>query len=222
MSIKEKLNEINKNITKFSQVASIKMVAVTKYATDEQLLEASRAGVKIFGESYVLAALDRIERLASKLNKDIEWHLIGTLQKNKVNKAVGRFNLIQSVDSLELLEKIDLRSASLGIKQEILIQVNISGEITKSGFSPSDFSSSLDKILTYKNVKVKGLMAMNAQYSSDQTLDENFKIMRSLLNLLSSKRPDAEFDLSVGMSADYCASLKRGATMVRIGSALFG
>ena len=222
MSIKEKLNEINKNITKFSGSTAIKMVAVTKYASDEQLLDAFEAGVRIFGESYVLPALDRIGRLESSLNGEVEWHLIGSLQKNKVNKAVGRFNLIQSVSSLDLLEKIDLRSASLGIQQEILIQINISRELTKGGFSPADFSQNLDRILAFKNVKIRGLMAMNAQHSSVEVLDENFKIMRSLLNLLVSKRPDAEFDLSVGMSADYCASLQRGATMVRIGSALFG
>lgn len=222
MSIKEKLNKINKNIGDFAQKSNVKLVAVSKYASDEQILEAYAEGIRIFGESYIAPALDRIDRITSKLDNSVEWHLIGTLQKNKVNKAVGNFKLIQSVDSIELLKKIDSCSAILNIKQKILIQINISGEANKHGFSPVEFTNALSEILNFKNIDVRGLMAMNAQASSEKKLDENFKVMQRLLSLLQNNKPDAEFDLSIGMSSDYCAALKRGSTMVRVGKALFG
>jgi uncharacterized pyridoxal phosphate-containing UPF0001 family protein len=121
MGLKEKLKTINENISKFAQQSSVKLIAVSKYASDEQILEAYAEGVRVFGENYVISALNRINRISNNFNNDVEWHLIGTLQKNKVNKAVGNFRLIQSVDSLELLQSIDKRSASLGIKQAVLI-----------------------------------------------------------------------------------------------------
>lgn len=222
MSLKEKLKTINENISNFARQANVKLIAVSKYASDEEIIEAYAEGVRIFGESYVISALDRINRISNNFNNDVEWHLIGTLQKNKVNKAVGNFRLIQSVNSLELLKSIDKRSASLGIKQAVLLQINISNEATKNGFSPSDFTNELNNLLNFKNIEIRGLMAMNAYLSSESILDENFKIMQSLLDLLQNKRPEAEFDLSMGMSSDYCAALQRGSTMIRVGKALFG
>jgi pyridoxal phosphate enzyme (YggS family) len=222
MSLKEKLKTINKNISKFAQKSNVKLVAVSKYASDEQIIEAYTEGVRVFGESYVISALDRINRISNNFNNDVEWHLIGTLQKNKVNKAVGNFRLIQSVNSLELLKSIDKRSASLGIRQAVLLQINISNETNKNGFSPSDFTNKLNNLLDFKNIEIRGLMAMNAHLSSESVLDENFRIMQSLLDLLQNKRPEAEFDLSIGMSSDYCAALQRGSTIIRIGKALFG
>jgi pyridoxal phosphate enzyme (YggS family) len=222
MSLKEKLKTINKNISDFAKQGNVKLIAVSKYASDEQIIEAYTEGVRIFGESYVISALDRINRISNNFNNDVEWHLIGTLQKNKVNKAVGNFRLIQSVNSLELLKSIDKRSAALGIKQAVLLQINISNEATKNGFSPSDFANELNNLLNFKNIEIRGLMAMNAHLSSESVLDENFRIMQSLLDLLQNKRPEAEFDLSIGMSSDYCAALQRGSTMIRIGKALFG
>jgi len=221
MSIKEKLKKINENISQFAQKSDIKLVAVSKYASDEQVLEAYAEGVKIFGESYVSPALDRISRLNPYLH-NIEWHLLGSLQKNKVNKVVGAFQVIQSVDSIELLEKIDKRSANLNIKQAILLQINISNEPQKHGFSPKEFIHELPNILRYENVELRGLMALNAKSSSQEKLDESFKILRSLLSLLKQEKPNTEFELSVGMSGDYVEALKRGSSMVRVGEALFG
>jgi len=222
MSLKEKLKTINENISKFAKQSSVKLIAVSKYASDEQILEAYAEGVRVFGENYVISALDRINRISNNFNNDVEWHLIGTLQKNKVNKAVGNFRLIQSVNSLELLKSIDKRSASLGIKQAVLLQINISNEANKSGFTSSNFANELSDLLDFKNIEIRGLMAMNAYLSSESILDENFRIMKNLLGLLQNQRPDAEFDLSIGMSSDYCAALQRGSTMIRIGKALFG
>jgi pyridoxal phosphate enzyme (YggS family) len=222
MSLKEKLKTINKNISNFAGQHNVKLIAVSKYASDEQVIEAYSEGIRIFGESYVVSALDRINRISNNFNNDVEWHLVGTLQKNKVKKAVGNFRLIQSVNSLELLKSIDDRSASLGIRQAVLIQINISNETNKNGFSPSSFTNELNNLLNFKNIEIRGLMAMNAHLSSESTLDENFRIMRNLLSLLQNQRPNAEFDLSIGMSSDYCAALQRGSTMIRIGKALFG
>jgi PLP dependent protein len=222
MGLKEKLKTINKNISSFAKQSNVKLIAVSKYASDEQIIEAYSEGIRIFGESYVISALERITRISNNFDSDVEWHLVGTLQKNKVNKAVGNFKLIQSVNSLDLLKSIDERSASLGIKQAILLQINISNETNKKGFTPLTFTNELNNLLNFKNIEIRGLMAMNAYLSSESMLDENFRIMQSLLSLLQNKRPDAGFDLSVGMSSDYCASLQRGSTMIRIGKALFG
>ena len=125
MSLKEKLKTINKNIGNFAGQHNVKLIAVSKYASDEQVIEAYSEGIRIFGESYVVSALDRINRISNNFNNDVEWHLVGTLQKNKVKKAVGNFRLIQSVNSLDLLKSIDERSALLDIRQAVLIQINI-------------------------------------------------------------------------------------------------
>ena len=106
--------------------------------------------------------------------------------------------------------------------KQVLIQINISNEANKNGFTPSSFTNELNNLLNFKNIEIRGLMAMNAHLSSKSTLDENFRIMRNLLSLLQNQRPNAEFDLSMGMSSDYCAALQRGSTMIRIGKALFG
>ncbi len=222
MQIEERLTEIRNNIKSFARVDDVKLVAITKYADDAQVIEAEKLGVNIFGENYVGPALEKIKRLTPKFSSEVEWHLTGTLQKNKVNKAVGNFSLIQSVDSIELLERIDARSKSMSIKQDILIQINISNSPTKHGFSKEDFETNINKILSFKNVSIKGLMTMFEHSQDSEYLVKEFQIMNNLEILLKSFKPENEFELSMGMSGDYCAALKGGASMIRIGRALFG
>lgn len=222
MQIEERLTEIRNNIKSFARVDDVKLVAITKYADDAQVIEAEKLGVNIFGENYVGPALEKIKRLTPKFSSEVEWHLTGTLQKNKVNKAVGNFSLIQSVDSIELLERIDARSKSMSIKQDILIQINISNSPTKHGFSKEDFETNINKILSFKNVSIKGLMTMFEHSQDSESLVKEFQIMNNLEILLKSFKPENEFELSMGMSGDYCAALKGGASMIRIGRALFG
>ncbi|NQY79690.1 MAG: YggS family pyridoxal phosphate-dependent enzyme [Candidatus Caenarcaniphilales bacterium] len=222
MQIKERLNEISNNIKSFATADDIKLVAVTKYADDAQVIEAEKLGVKIFGENYVGPALEKIKRLTPYFTNKVEWHLTGTLQKNKVNKAVGNFSLIQSIDSIELLEKVDARSKSMNIKQDVLIQINISNSPTKHGFSKEDFETNISKILSFENVSIKGLMTMFEHGQDSESLEKELQIMNNLKILLKSFKPENEFELSMGMSGDYCAALKGGASMIRIGRALFG
>ena len=222
MSIAEKLNKINENIKRFATSANVKLVAVSKYAEDSQVLEAEKLGVNIFAENYVSPALEKMARLKDRFTGEVAWHLTGTLQKNKVNKAVGNFALIQSVDSISLLERIDSRSKNLAIKQEVLIQINVSASPSKHGFSVAGFQENLDKIFSFENVEEKGLMTMFEKEESESSFRQQITVMNDLKNLLQSKNPDNEFDLSMGMSSDYCEALSGGASMIRIGRELFG
>ena len=160
MSLKKRLSIIKNNIKSFAKADDVSLVAITKYAEDEQVIEAEKLGVRIFGENYVGPALDKINRLAPQFKNKVEWHLTGTLQKNKVNKAVGNFSLIQSIDSISLLEKVDSRSKSLNINQDILIQININNSPNKHGFTKEEFQENIKKILSFENVSIKGLMTM--------------------------------------------------------------
>lgn len=222
MQVKERLNKIMNNIKSFASVDDVKLVAVTKYADDAQVIEAEKLGIRIFGENYVGPALDKIKRLTPYFKNKVEWHLTGTLQKNKVNKAVGNFSLIQSIDSIELLDKVNARSMSMNITQDVLIQINISNSPNKHGFSKENFETNISKILSFENVAIKGLMTMFDHNQDSESLERELQIMNNLKVLLKSFKPENEFELSMGMSGDYCAALKAGASMIRIGKALFG
>ncbi len=184
------------------------------------MLEAYKLGIRDFGENYVLAALERINKLRA-LMPEAQWHLTGHLQKNKVNKVVGIFSYIQSVDSLELAELIARRAESLGIEQKILLQINISTEESKSGFSSELISQEFPKLSKLKGLKIKGLMTMAPHQASSQDLEKIFTKLRELRDYLSREHNYPLEHLSMGMSNDYALAISQGSTMIRLGRALF-
>ena len=200
----------------------IKLIAVTKTISIQQIKEAIGAGLRIFGESKVQEAKEKIQDARFKMqDSDIQWHLIGHLQKNKAKTAVELFEMIHSVDSLELAEATDKHAEKTGKIQKILLQVKISDEISKYGILKDNLSETIKEISEMKNLSIKGLMTIPPFF-------ENPENARPYFNELRALRDKAEImgfnlpELSMGMTNDFEVAIEEGATMVRIGTAIFG
>jgi len=198
------------------------LVAVSKYVPAEAIEGAFHAGIQCFGESKAVEALKKREQLDPDINEAIEWHFIGSIQSNKLNKIVGHYDLIHSVDRLSLIEAIAEKADAQGIKQSILLQVNVSGEESKSGFSPDDLRQAVEATLKYDNsLQLLGFMTL-APLTTDMTvIDASFGGLRCLRDAMESLAKTRLPHLSMGMSSDYGHALANGATIVRIGSKLF-
>lgn len=197
----------------------ITLIAVSKYAPFEKVMEAYHGGCRNFGESRPQEALVKIEQSP----KDIKWHLIGTLQKNKVNKAIGHFSLIHSVDSFDLAKKISAASEKASIATPILIQVNISGEESKHGLSKEEWRNCFNELIQLPNLELHGLMTMAPLTEDKNIVRKTFSSLREFREELLPKviRKELFKELSMGMSHDYPIAIEEGATMVRIGSKIF-
>lgn len=190
---------------------AITLVVVTKQQPIEKIRELYDAGCRDFGENRVQEALPKMAALPD----DIRWHFIGTLQSNKINKVVGAFHLIHSVDNPELAEKISETSQRKGIITPILLEVNTSQEASKHGLSAEEWLKHLEEMRKLPAIRIQGLMTM-APYTDDtQCIRSCFK----KLGELQKKDPERLQDLSMGMSNDYLIAIEEGATLLRIGSA---
>lgn len=199
---------------------SITLVAVTKYVDAEFTRSMHRAGCRTLGENRPQQLDSKANRLATETG--ITWHLIGHLQRNKVDMTLKHAELIHSVDSLRLLEAIDKSATKVEKVQDILIEVNISGDESKHGFAPSDLGMAIEKAATLPSVNVRGLMTMAALVGGAETADRNFAEMQKLHQTAKENCPDGIdlTELSMGMSGDFELAIRRGATIVRVGSAL--
>lgn len=208
---------------------SIQLCAATKMNNADAVREAIRAGVDCCGENRVQ---ELTAKLAENAYEGAPVHFIGHLQTNKVRQVVGKVDLIQSVDSERLLRAIDLEAKKQGIRQNVLLEVNIGEEASKSGFAAEDILPLLDKIGEFSNICVKGLMAIPP---ISQNSGDNVKFFRKMFQLYVDIRekksdnvkvdcaPFIEADcLSMGMSADYADAIACGSTMIRVGTAIFG
>ncbi|MBY0403410.1 MAG: YggS family pyridoxal phosphate-dependent enzyme, partial [Cyanobacteria bacterium] len=149
--IQQALSKINSEITSLRPPETgkhgVKLIAVTKYASDAQMIAAYDAGLRDFGENKVQDALDKMDRLPQEMVQSVSWHLIGHLQSNKAKKTVGRFSLIHSVDTISLAEELSLRNVKANLRQPVLIQVNVSEEATKHGFAPDSLCHEFGQLL---------------------------------------------------------------------------
>ncbi len=193
------------------QLAQAQLVAVSKKRSVEEIQHFYDLGVRDFGESRVQEALAKMEQLPS----DIRWHFIGRLQKNKVAKIVGLFVLIHSVDGPELAYYLSQASEKKDLRQDILLQVNTSGESSKQGLTPEEWKAEYDKVRSFPGIRIRGLMTMAPLDADESTLRQVFSSLRQLKEQLQLT------ELSMGMSQDYPVAVEQGATLVRIGSALF-
>ena len=209
MSIEKNISEIKKNLNE-----NITLIAVSKYHSEEEIMEAYNAGLRDFGENKVQDMVKKMENLP----KDINWHLIGHLQTNKVKYIVGKTHLIHSVDSLELANEINKRSAKENVITDCLIQINSTGIEDRFGVSPDEAVDFAEKMKEFGNIRVKGIMGM-APITDDAT--PYFTLLKNIFDDLKSKNLIDGDVLSMGMSSDYETAVKCGSTMVRIGSALF-
>lgn len=195
----------------------VRIVAVTKTHGPEAIHAAVAAGLRDIGENRVQEALQKLDALA---DLPIEWHLIGTLQRNKARHAAGRFALIHSIDRADLATELD-RRVPVGSRQLILVQVNCSDEPQKGGVSPELLPSLLDQLRSLERVEVQGLMTLSAL--TDDTAEQRraFRRLRELRD--AAERSGHRLpDLSMGMSGDYPIAVEEGATMIRLGTVLFG
>jgi len=200
----------------------IRLIAVSKTKSTEMILQALGAGQISFGENRVQEALGKIEALTE--NPLVEWHLIGHLQKNKVKFCPGKFQWIHTLDSTELAEKLEARSAFAQKKINVLLQVNLSREITKSGLHDwEDILQVSETILSGKWLKLRGLMTIPAPNIGETPTRKIYEKLRVWRDKLQQELDSAEItELSMGMTADFHWAIQEGATMIRVGSAIFG
>jgi pyridoxal phosphate enzyme (YggS family) len=201
--------------------ASVKLVAVSKTVPPERIRQAVEAGATDLGENYIQEAREKIEALKDTA---VTWHFIGHLQSNKAKYAVRLFELVHSVDDLSLAEELDRRARAMGKIQKVLVQVNVAGETTKSGVSPGDVLDLIRKMATLKNLAVCGLMTMPPYFNAPERVRPFFAKLRELRDQIGQAGiPSMSMtELSMGMSGDFKAAIEEGATLVRIGTAIFG
>lgn len=195
----------------------VTIVAVTKTHGPEIVRAAAAAGLRVLGENRVQEALAKIEATAEV---PVTWHLIGTLQRNKVRQVVGRFALLHAVDRPELLAEL-ARRVPVETPQRILLEVNCGGEAAKAGVAPDQLPGLLEEAARYPSLRVEGLMTM-APFTDDRAVQRAaFRRLREVREALASKGAILP-ELSMGMSNDYTVAVEEGATMVRLGTILFG
>lgn len=200
---------------------AVQLCAACKTRTVDEVRASAALPIDLFGENHVQ---ELVEKTAAGAYCGKPGHFIGHLQTNKVNKVVGRAALIQSVDSVRLLDKIDRAAAALGIAQEILIEINIGAESSKSGVDAEALWPLLEAAAARPALRLRGLMAIPPADAGEREACAFFAQMRELLAKADANRyPNAKMDiLSMGMSGDYEAAIREGATIVRIGTAIYG
>ena len=199
--------------------SDVLLVAVTKTHPPKMINEEIKAGVTDIGENKPQEIRDKYDDVLK-----VNWHMIGHLQTNKVKYVVGKCVLIHSVDSVKLAEEIDRQARKIGIVQDILIEVNISGEETKSGINPEKIYEMLDIIKDFQNIRVRGLMTIAPKTDNSITSKLHFdNIHKLFVDIRQKKYDNISMDyLSMGMSGDYEQAIECGANIVRVGSAIFG
>jgi pyridoxal phosphate enzyme (YggS family) len=217
MSVADNLARIRQTIG----ASPVKLVAVSKSATPAQIEEAFNAGVTEFGESRIQDALKKMSSLPPSVATNSRWHFIGHLQTNKVRQAVGKFALIHSVDSLHLAEEISRVAAKLGITQSILLQVKIVDDNSKGGFTPETLRQSFDQLRRLPNIRIEGLMTITPLTDDVSVWKRCFTGLKELKDELTKTYDLKLSELSMGMSADWQEAIACGATMVRLGRAIF-
>lgn len=198
-----------------------RIIAVTKYYDESAIIEAFEAGLRDFGESRAMDAIKKIETLPNKVREESNFHFIGHLQTNKVDKVVKHFDYIQSVDSLKLAKAISETAIEIGKIQDILLEVNISKEVQKFGFDEEELKNCIYELKTLGGIKINGLMCMAPFGADDTELDRVFSRAKELKTELNQEYGLEMNELSMGMSDDYRRAVANGATMIRIGRLLF-
>lgn len=214
MSIKNNLLEIKSSLPE-----NVTLVAVSKTKPVSDLMEAYEAGQRIFGENKIQEMVEKFEQMP----KDIEWHMIGHVQTNKVKFMAPFVSLVHGVDSLKLLEEINKQALKSNRIIDCLLQIHIAEEDTKFGLDEAELDEILKQVQNenLKNIQVRGLMGMATFTENQDQIKKEFLHLKSLFDRLQTKNPKLE-TLSMGMSGDYQLAIDCGSTMVRIGSSIFG
>jgi pyridoxal phosphate enzyme (YggS family) len=219
------LRRVSERIAQAAQRAGrrpeeIKLIGVTKYVDARRARTLFEYGCANLGESRPQSLWEKAQAL---VDLPVRWHMIGHLQRNKVKRTLPSIALLHSGDSLRLLQTVDEEAKLLSRTVEVLLEVNISGEAAKHGFSPDELSAVLPQIAMLSNVQVQGLMAMAALEGGTIRAQQDFAALRSLRDRLRRERPPqiSLEELSMGMSGDFQEAIQEGATLIRVGSALW-
>ncbi len=220
--IKRNLDEVLQRIAAAAERAGrdpgdVTLVAVTKFHTLDELEILKSCGATVFGESRIQEAMTKVGAIDG-----ITWHLIGHLQTNKAKEAARMFEFIHSIDSLRLAEELDRRCANENKVMPICLETNISGEETKWGFTPSKLEEEIEQIEALPHLRLEGLMTMAPFVDDPETVRHVFRGLRELRDRINESGKAQLQHLSMGMTQDYEVAVEEGATMVRIGSAIFG
>jgi pyridoxal phosphate enzyme (YggS family) len=199
----------------------VRLVAVSKTQPAEAVADVAAAGATIVGENYIQEARTKFEALQ---HLEVSWHYIGHLQSNKAKYAVRMFDLIHTVDTLKLAAEIDKQAQKAGKVQQVLVQVNVSGEQSKSGANTESAVTLVEAVSRLNNIRVCGLMTMPPFYDNPERARPHFATLRKLRDRIDAGRlPNVTMkELSMGMTGDFETAIEEGATLVRIGTALFG
>lgn len=223
--LKDNLTNVEQHIKEACErsgrsLSEVCLVAVSKTKPKEMLMEVYDCGIRQFGENYVQEMVDKVESLP----KDITWHMIGHLQRNKVKYVVGRAAMIHSVDSERLAAAISEEAVKKNIVQDILVEVNVAGEENKFGVTCEDASAFIENIAQLKNIRIRGLMTSAPFVDNPEDNRKYFKQLKQLLVDINQKNIDnvCMDVLSMGMTNDYTVAVEEGATHVRVGTAIFG
>lgn len=223
--LKENLKKVEENISKACEKAGRKrdevtLIAVSKTKPEEMIREIYDQGIRTFGENKVQEMMEKQEILP----EDIQWHMIGHLQRNKVKYLIGHVALIHSVDSLRLAEEISRLSVKNQVTTDILIEVNIAHEETKFGISAEETLALVEEAAKLSNIRIKGLMTIAPYVEDPEENREYFRKIRQLSVDIKRKNIDnVSMDvLSMGMTGDYMVAIEEGSTMVRVGTGIFG
>jgi pyridoxal phosphate enzyme (YggS family) len=219
MSIAGNINDLKKE----TESIGVTLIAVSKTKSNDEIMEAYNAGQRLFGENMVQELMEKYEALP----KDIQWHLIGHLQSNKVKFIAPFIMMIQSVDSLKLLQEIDKHGQKNSRTIDCLLQVHIADEETKFGLDFDEIIELLraDDFLTLKHVRIRGLMGIGTNTENEKQIKEEFYELKTFFDGIKQSffRKQGSFDtLSMGMSSDYKIAIEQGGNMVRLGSTIFG
>jgi len=224
--LKNRIEQVKKRIKDTAEackrpMASIRLVAVSKTMPAEVVRDAIGTGISDLGENYIQEAKEKINALAAY---PVTWHFIGHLQSNKAKYAVRLFDLIHSVDSLKLAQELNKYAQKNDKIQAILIQVNVAKEVSKSGVYVEDTVQLLKEVSRLENIAVKGLMTMPPYFNAPEKARPFFTALRELRDQIKMEAiPNISMDeLSMGMTGDFEAAIEEGATIVRIGTAIFG
>lgn len=219
-AVRERIERAARRVGRDS--GSVTLVAVSKTVSVERLREAVACGCRMFGENRVQEALAKME--AMKECAGLEWHLIGPIQSNKAKAVIGRFSLLHAVDRLDVAERLDRAMRERGATQPVLLEVNVAAEATKHGFKPDDLMRVAEQMGALPGLRVLGLMTVPPPAADPEEARPHFRRLRHLAAKVEAlKIPGIVMkELSMGMSGDFEVAIEEGATMVRIGTALFG
>ena len=222
MTVADNVRDVAERISRAAaragrRVEDIKLVAITKTVDLDMIREAIEAGVRVFGENYLQEAREKI----AAIGHGVEWHMTGHLQRNKARDAVNLFDMVQTIDSLELAQELDKRARSAGKIISGLIEMNIGGEGSKSGIGEDELIPLLDSIRVLNNLTIQGLMTIPPYFDDIEKVRPYFKRLRDLRDAANNEGYSLK-ELSMGMSHDFEIAVEEGATMVRIGTAIFG